>query len=44
MKAFILKHICKIFDAFYYQFTTFESENIRNYKNIYDYLLKIKMS
>lgn len=29
---------------FYYEFTTFESENIRNYKNIYDYLLKIKMS
>lgn len=29
---------------FYYEFTTFESENIRNYKNICEYLSKIKMS
>lgn len=29
---------------FYYDFTTFESENIRNYKNICEYLPKIKMS
>ncbi len=29
---------------FYYEFTTFESENIRNYKNICEHLPKIKMS
>ncbi len=29
---------------FYYQFTTFESENIRNYNNLCEYLPKIKMS
>ena len=29
---------------FYYEFTTFESKNIRNYKNICEYLPKIKMS
>lgn len=29
---------------FYYEFTTFESENIRNYKNICEYLPKIKRS
>lgn len=29
---------------FYYDFTTFESENIKNYKNICEYLPKIKMS
>lgn len=29
---------------FYYEFTTFENENIRNYKNICEYLPKIKMS
>ena len=29
---------------FYYQFTTIESENIRNYKNICELLPKIKMS
>jgi len=29
---------------FYYLFTTFENEDIRNYKNIYEYLSKIKMS
>ena len=28
----------------YYDFTTFESENIKNYKNICKYLPKIKMS
>ena len=26
----------------YYEFTTFESENIRNYENICEYLPKIK--
>ncbi len=29
---------------FYYEFTTFESENIRNYNNICEHLPKIKMS
>lgn len=29
---------------FYYEFTTFESENIRNYKNICEHLPKLKMS
>ena len=29
---------------FYYEFTTFENENIRNYKNICEHLPKLKMS
>lgn len=32
------------FYNFYYQFTTFESKNMRNYNNLCEYLPKIKMS
>ncbi len=41
-KVLYFKDCYKTSSLIYYQFTTFESRNIRNYKNICEYSSKIK--